>query len=80
MYKATLKGKHEVAVKTMRVAKITEEELAKFKAELIIMAPLHHPARAAHHPLFSLRLHRTTRLTLTRVLSRSRSLATRRTS
>ena len=27
----------------MRVAKITERELAKFKAELIIMAPLHHP-------------------------------------
>ena len=27
----------------MRVAKITEQELAKFKAELIIMAPLHHP-------------------------------------
>ena len=43
MYKATLKGKHEVAVKTMRVAKITEQELAKFKAELVIMAPLHHP-------------------------------------
>ena len=27
----------------MRVAKITEYELAKFKSELIIMAPLHHP-------------------------------------
>ena len=27
----------------MRVAKITEEELSKFKSELIIMAPLHHP-------------------------------------
>ena len=27
----------------MRVAKINERELAKFKAELIIMAPLHHP-------------------------------------
>ena len=26
----------------MRVAKITQTELAKFKAELIIMAPLHH--------------------------------------
>ena len=36
-------GEHAVAIKTMRVAKITEEELAKFKAELIIMAPLHHP-------------------------------------
>ena len=43
MFKATLRGKNEVAVKTMRVAKITEHELAKFKAELIIMAPLHHP-------------------------------------
>ena len=27
----------------MRVTKITASELAKFKAELIIMAPLHHP-------------------------------------
>ena len=43
MFKATLKGKHAVAIKTMRVAKITEDELVKFKAELIIMAPLHHP-------------------------------------
>ena len=43
MFKATLRGEHEVAVKTMRVAKIKESELAKFKAELIIMAPLHHP-------------------------------------
>ena len=43
VFKATLRGKHEVAVKTMRVAKIDEGELSKFKAELIIMAPLHHP-------------------------------------
>ena len=43
MFKATLRGEHEVAVKTMRVAKITQGELSKFKAELIIMAPLHHP-------------------------------------
>jgi serine/threonine protein kinase len=43
VFKAILKGEHEVAVKTMRVAKIDEDELAKFKAELIIMAPLHHP-------------------------------------
>ena len=43
MFKATLKGEHAVAIKTMRVAKITEHELAKFKSELIIMAPLHHP-------------------------------------
>ena len=43
MFKATLSGKNEVAVKTMRVTKIDEGELAKFKAELIIMAPLHHP-------------------------------------
>ena len=42
VFKATLRGEHEVAVKTMRVAKITERELSKFKAELIIMAPLHH--------------------------------------
>ena len=42
MFKATLRGEHTVAVKTMRVAKITEQELSKFKAELIIMAPLHH--------------------------------------
>ena len=43
MFKATFRGEHEVAVKTMRVAKITKHELAKFKAEVIIMAPLHHP-------------------------------------
>ena len=43
MFKATLRKEHVVAVKTMRVAKITEHELAKFKSELIIMAPLFHP-------------------------------------
>ena len=43
MFKATLRGENEVAIKTMRVAKIDENGLAKFKAELIIMAPLHHP-------------------------------------
>ena len=43
MFKATFRGERQVAVKTMRVAKITEYELARFKAELIIMAPLHHP-------------------------------------
>ena len=43
MYKATLRKEHVVAVKTMRVAKITEHELAKFKSEVIIMAPLNHP-------------------------------------
>ena len=43
MFKATLRGEHDVAVKTVRVAKITPHELAKFKDELIIMAPLHHP-------------------------------------
>ena len=42
MFKATLRGEHEVAVKTMRVARITQLELARFKGELIIMAPLHH--------------------------------------
>ena len=43
MFKATFRGERQVAVKTMRVAKITEYELARFKAELIVMAPLHHP-------------------------------------
>ena len=43
MKKATFRGDHLVAVKTMRVSKITEHELAKFKSELTIMAPLHHP-------------------------------------
>ena len=43
MFKATFRGEREVAVKTMRVAKITQHELSKFKFELIIMAPLHHP-------------------------------------
>ena len=43
VFKATLRGVRDVAVKTMRVTKIDENELAKFKAELIIMAPLHHP-------------------------------------
>ena len=77
VYKATLKGKHEVAVKTMRVAKITEEELAKFKSELIIMAPLHHPARAARHSLSPLSppSPRYARRTLTRVPSRSLALS-----
>ena len=51
VFRATLRGEYTVAVKTMRVAKITERELAKFKAELIIMAPLHHPASAAPSPL-----------------------------
>ena len=43
MFKATFRGEREVAVKTMRVAKITEYELARFKSELVIMAPLYHP-------------------------------------
>ena len=43
MFKATLRGEHEVAIKTMRVAKITELELSKFKAEVVIMAPLNNP-------------------------------------
>ena len=37
-----LRGEHQVAVKTMRIAKITETEVAKFRSELVIMAPLHH--------------------------------------
>ena len=43
MFKATLRGENEVAVKTLRVGKITKSVLAMFKAELVIMAPLHHP-------------------------------------
>ena len=43
MFKATFRGERLVAVKTMRVTKITEDELTKFKAEVIIMAPLSHP-------------------------------------
>ena len=43
MYKATFHGERLVAVKTMRVTKITQHELARFKAEVIIMAPLSHP-------------------------------------
>ena len=36
--RGTLRGEHEVAVKTMRIAKITEEELEKFKRELTVRA------------------------------------------
>ena len=43
MFKATFRGEREVAVKTMRVSIISQHELSKFKSELIIMAPLHHP-------------------------------------
>ena len=43
MFKATFRGEREVAVKTMRVSVISQHELSKFKSELIIMAPLHHP-------------------------------------
>ena len=43
MFKATFRGERLVAVKTMRVAKITQHELSKFKSEVIIMAPLQHP-------------------------------------
>ena len=42
VFKARYRGEHDVAVKTMRVSKVTEEELEKFKSELIVMAPLHH--------------------------------------
>lgn len=31
VYKGVLRGEYEVAVKTMRIAKITKRELAKFK-------------------------------------------------
>ena len=43
VFKATFRGEREVAVKTMRVSTISKHELAKFKAEVIIMAPLSHP-------------------------------------
>ena len=43
VFKATFRGEREVAVKTMRVSIISQHELTKFKSELIIMAPLHHP-------------------------------------
>ena len=33
--RGTLRGKHQVAIKTMRVSKITKKEISKFKAELI---------------------------------------------
>ena len=36
VYKATFRGEHEVAVKTVRMSKIDEAELAKFKSELIV--------------------------------------------
>ena len=42
VFKATLRGEYEVAVKTMRVSKISHTVLAKFKAELLILAPVHH--------------------------------------
>ena len=35
VYKGVLRGEVEVAVKTMRVSKITEDELRRFKGELI---------------------------------------------
>ena len=33
----------QVAVKCLRITKVNKRELTKFKAELIIMCPLHHP-------------------------------------
>ena len=36
VYKGVLRGELDVAVKTMRVTKITEAELEKFKQEIIV--------------------------------------------
>ena len=36
VYKGVLRGETEVAVKTMRVSKITEKELSNFMSELIV--------------------------------------------
>ena len=38
VFKATWRGEYDVAVKTMRVSKITEEELEKFKSEIVASA------------------------------------------
>ena len=35
MYKGTLRGVTTVAIKTMRVEKVTNREMAKFKAEIL---------------------------------------------
>jgi len=43
VYHAVYRGNETVAVKTMRVGKISSVELEKFKSEIIIMAPLQHP-------------------------------------
>ena len=49
VFKATLRGTHQVAVKTMRVSRISPSELVKFKSELIIMAPLKHPNASCYN-------------------------------
>ena len=36
VYKGMLRGKTDVAIKTMRISKITERELTNFKKELIV--------------------------------------------
>ena len=38
MYKGTLRGETTVAVKTMRVEKVTEAVMSKFKAEVLASA------------------------------------------
>ena len=39
VYKGTLRGVTTVAIKTMRVEKVTNREMAKFKAEIIACRP-----------------------------------------
>ena len=43
VFKATLRGELLVAVKTMRVSKVTEGELTKFKSEIIVSPHLSQP-------------------------------------
>ena len=47
VFKATLRGEHSVAVKTIRVSKIDERVLAKFKSELLASTARH--SRALFH-------------------------------
>ena len=43
VFKGTYRRKTVCAIKTMRVSKISKQGLTKFKRELILMCPLHHP-------------------------------------
>ena len=44
VYKGVLRGEIDVAIKTMRVSKITEHELSNFKSELIVRVLLRRSA------------------------------------